>query len=168
MTDLHNSPRSSVGTDSPKRTDRRAFIGLGAAALASAGAVTIIGRTGIAQDSTPPAGGTPGASPEASPSASPAASPVAGEGDVTVVMVDIAFEPKEFTIAADTDVVVFLPNEGALEHNFTIDELGIATDTIPGGESTTVTINAPAGTYEYYCSIPGHREAGMVGTLTVE
>lgn len=163
MTDLHNSPRSSVGADLPKRTDRRAFIGFGAAALASAAAVAIIGRAGFAQDGTP-AAGTPGASPEASPSASP----VAGEGDVTVVMIDIAFEPKEFTITADTDVVVFLPNEGVLEHNFTIEELGIASETIPGGESTSVTINAPAGTYEYYCSVPGHREAGMVGTLTVE
>ncbi len=93
---------------------------------------------------------------------------MAGEGDVTVVMVDIAFEPNEFTIAADTDVVVALPNEGGLEHNFVIDELGIESELAPSGGSTTVTINAPAGTYEFYCSIPGHRKAGMVGTLTVE
>jgi len=164
MTEVRNTPQSERSTDAPRRTNRRAFIGLGAAALASAGAVAVIGRAGFAQDGTPPTNGTPGASPEASPSASP----VAGEGDVTVVMVDIAFEPNEFTIAAGTDVVVALPNEGALEHNFNIDELGVAADTIPGGETTTVTINAPAGTYEYYCSIPGHREAGMVGTLTVE
>jgi len=164
MTEIRNNPRSGVDTGTLRRTDRRAFIGLGAAALASAGAVAIIGRAGFAQDGTPPAGGTPGASPEASPSASP----VAGEADVTVTMVDIAFEPNEFTIAADTDVVVFLLNDGALEHNFVIDELGVASETVPGGGSTTVTINAPAGTYEYYCSIPGHREAGMVGTLTVE
>lgn len=166
------SIRKDTGPDTTAgstRTDRRAFLGLGAAALASAGAVAIVGRAGFAQDGTPPANGTPGASPEASPSASPAASPAAGgEGDVTVVMVDIAFEPSEFTIAADTDVVVSLPNEGVLEHNFVIDELDIASDLVPGGESTTVTINAAAGTYEYYCSVPGHKEAGMVGTLTVE
>ncbi len=163
MTELHNNPQGSVSVESPKRTDRRAFIGVGAAALATAGAVAIIGRAGLAQDGTP-AAGTPGASPEASPSASP----VAGEGDVTVAMIDIAFEPTEFTITADTDVVVSLPNEGVLEHNFTIEELGIASETILGGESTSVTINAPAGAYEYFCSVPGHREAGMVGTLTVE
>jgi plastocyanin len=36
------------------------------------------------------------------------------------------------------------------------------------GETGTVTINAPAGTYEYYCSIPGHGQGGMVGTLVVQ
>ena len=29
-------------------------------------------------------------------------------------------------------------------------------------------INAPAGEYEFYCNIPGHKEAGMVGKLTVQ
>jgi len=164
MADIQPTNHSDGGTEGATRFDRRAFFGLGAAAVAGAGAVSIITRGGLAQDGTPPAAGTPGASPEASPSASP----VAGEGDVTIVMVDIAFEPAEFTIAADTDVVVSLHNEGVLEHNFVIDELDIATELVPGGGSTTVTINAPAGTYEYYCSVPGHREAGMVGTLTVE
>jgi uncharacterized cupredoxin-like copper-binding protein len=36
------------------------------------------------------------------------------------------------------------------------------------GDTGSATINAPAGTYEYYCNVPGHREAGMVGTLTVQ
>lgn len=168
MTNARNTNHHDLPAGMSRRTDRRAFIGLGAAALAGAGAVSIIAKAGLAQDGTPSANGTPGASPEASPQASPGASPVAGEGDVTVAMVDIAFEPSEFTIEADTDVVVFLPNEGMLEHNFVIDELDIASEIIPGGESTTVTINAPAGTYEYYCSVPGHKEIGMVGTLTVE
>lgn len=152
-------------TTSTNRTDRRAFLGLGGAALASVGTVAIVGRSGFAQDGTPPAGGTPDASPEASPAASPAAG---GEGDVTVTMVDIAFEPSEITIPADTDVVVYLPNEGVLEHNFMIDDLDVDSDLVAGGDSMTVTINAAAGSYEYYCSVAGHKEAGMVGTLTVE
>jgi glucose dehydrogenase/plastocyanin len=99
--------------------------------------------------------------------ATPAAEASGGEG-VQVSAVDIAFEPKEFTIAANTDVVVTITNNGALQHDFTIDELGVKSDLLGGGESTEVTINAAAGTYEYYCSVTGHREAGMVGTLTVE
>jgi nitrite reductase (NO-forming) len=162
MTNIRTSRPDEPRSDAA-RMDRRTFFGLGAA-VAGAGTIAVLGRAGFAQDGTPPAGGTPDASPEASPSASPAA----GGGDVTVVMVDIAYEPTEFTIPADTDVVVSLPNEGQLEHNFVIDELNIASETIPGGETTSVTINAAAGEYEYYCSIPGHREAGMVGTLTVE
>ena len=91
----------------------------------------------------------------------------AGEGvTVQVVSHDIFFEPNEITIPANTDVTVSLPNEGAAPHNFSIDELGISVDIEPGATEETV-INAPAGTYEYYCNVPGHKEAGMVGTLTV-
>lgn len=86
---------------------------------------------------------------------------------VTVEMVDIAFEPNAFTISADTPTRIELPNTGALPHDFTIDKLDIHVDVAPG-ESSEVTINAPAGTYEYYCSVPGHKEAGMVGVMTVE
>jgi uncharacterized cupredoxin-like copper-binding protein/mono/diheme cytochrome c family protein len=84
-----------------------------------------------------------------------------------VTSFDIYFEPKEITIPANTDVPFTLPNDGASAHNFSIDELGISIDIAPGATEETV-INAPPGTYEYYCNIPGHKEAGMVGTLIVE
>ncbi len=86
---------------------------------------------------------------------------------VTVESVDIYFEPTEVTIPANTDVPFTLPNDGAAAHNFSIDELGISIDQAPGSTEETV-INAPPGTYEYYCNVPGHKAAGMVGTLTVE
>jgi plastocyanin len=89
----------------------------------------------------------------------------AGEA-VTVESYDIYFEPSELSIPADTDVTVSLPNAGVTLHNFSIDELGISVDIAPGATEET-TINAPAGTYEYYCNVPGHKPAGMVGTLTV-
>jgi uncharacterized cupredoxin-like copper-binding protein len=54
-----------------------------------------------------------------------------------------------------------------LPHNFSIDELGISVD-VAAGEEGEATINAAPGTYEFYCNVPGHREAGMVGTLTVQ
>jgi uncharacterized cupredoxin-like copper-binding protein/mono/diheme cytochrome c family protein len=84
-----------------------------------------------------------------------------------VTSFDIYFEPKEITIPANTDVPFTLPNDGASAHNFSIDELDISIDIAPGATEETV-INAPPGTYEYYCNIPGHKEAGMVGTLIVE
>jgi uncharacterized cupredoxin-like copper-binding protein/mono/diheme cytochrome c family protein len=85
----------------------------------------------------------------------------------TVTSFDIYFEPKEVTIPADTDVTFTLPNDGVTVHNFSIDALGISVDQ-PPGETQTAAINAPPGTYEYYCNVPGHKEAGMVGTLVVE
>jgi uncharacterized cupredoxin-like copper-binding protein len=118
---------------------------------------------------------TGGASPVASPGASPIASPVAeeaagGEAEATAVtmdMVDIAFDPTEFSIPAGTDVEVTLTNSGAAVHDFTIEELGIHEVLDPGGE-TTFTINADAGDYDYICTQPGHKEAGMVGVMTVQ
>jgi uncharacterized cupredoxin-like copper-binding protein len=107
------------------------------------------------------AGATPAAGEEQA-----AAGAGAGEA-VTVESYDIYFEPSALSIPADTDVTVSLPNDGVTLHNFSIDELGISVDIAPGATEETV-INAPAGTYEYYCNVPGHKPAGMVGTLTVQ
>ena len=84
-----------------------------------------------------------------------------------VTSFDIYFEPKEVTIPANTDVPFTLPNDGVTLHNFSLDELGIDVDIAPGA-TEEVLINAPPGTYEYYCNVPGHKQAGMVGTLIVE
>ena len=120
------------------------------------------------------------ASPAASPAAgaaTPAAAgapppsggqPAAAAQPVTIKAADIKFEPKEAQIPAATDVTVLLPNEGALPHNFSIDQLKISVDLPAGEKDAKTTINAPAGSYEYYCDIPGHKEAGMAGTLTVK
>jgi uncharacterized cupredoxin-like copper-binding protein len=118
------------------------------------------------------------ASPVASPMASPMASPVAGgppQTAATVEMVDIAFAPNMFTIAANTDVTITLPNTGVLPHNFSVNDhnqfpgmanLGIDVDVAPGA-SGTATVNAAAGQYYFYCDVPGHEEAGMHGVMTV-
>ncbi|MGI8644443.1 MAG: PQQ-dependent sugar dehydrogenase [Thermomicrobiales bacterium] len=148
------------------------------------GAETATGETGApaaspqaspeASDATTPMAASPeaaGTTPEAGATTPEAAGSPQASGssptDVTVVSVDIDFNPNEFTISANTDVTVTLPNEGSGPHNFSIDELGIDVDIAPG-ETKTVTINAPAGTYTYYCNVPGHRAAGMEGTMTVQ
>jgi plastocyanin len=86
-------------------------------------------------------------------------------GDVTVVATEFAFEPADITVAADEDVALTLENAGVVEHDITIDELDL--EIYAGAtETVTETVNVPAGTYDYYCSIPGHRSSGMEGTLT--
>lgn len=114
-----------------------------------------------------PGEGTPAAEAPAAtaPGGTPAASTDSGGTTQSVASLDISFDPAEFTVPADTDVMVSLPNEGALPHNFSIDELGIDVDIATGAAEET-TINAPAAEYEYYCNVPGHKEAGMVGTMT--
>jgi uncharacterized cupredoxin-like copper-binding protein len=116
-------------------------------------------------DEATPAGAT--TEPTSAPEEEQAAAGAGAAEAVTVESYDIYFEPSELSLPADTDVPVSLPNAGAAPHNFSIDELSISVDIAPGATEET-TINAPAGTYEYYCNIPGHKEAGMVGVLTVE
>ena len=95
------------------------------------------------------------------------ASPVAdGARQIEVNATIEAFDPDEITADAGEDLAIILTSEDML-HDFTIDELDahVAADrgeTAEGG----VTVDE-AGTYTYYCSVPGHRQAGMEGTLTV-
>jgi uncharacterized cupredoxin-like copper-binding protein len=128
----------------------------------------MVGTLTVSEEAaTAPAGAAaPAGSPAAPVAASPAAPEAAAAQSVEFVAQDIYFEPKEVTIPANTDVTAVIRNDGAAPHNFSIDELGIDVDVAPGETQETV-INAPAGEYEYYCNVPGHKEAGMVGTLTV-
>jgi plastocyanin len=68
-------------------------------------------------------------------------------------------------------VSIDFANMSPLAHNMTIESsahkiLG-ATPTFQGG-SKTLTLDLKPGTYKFFCSVPGHRMAGMEGTLTVK
>jgi plastocyanin len=68
-------------------------------------------------------------------------------------------------------VTVDFTNKSSLPHNMTIQQgtngpvIG-ATPTFSGG-TKTLKVTLKPGTYTFYCSVPGHRQAGMQGTLTV-
>jgi uncharacterized cupredoxin-like copper-binding protein len=68
-------------------------------------------------------------------------------------------------------VTINFANSSPLGHNLTIQQgtngatVG-ATPTFQGG-SKTLTVTLKPGTYTFFCSVPGHRQAGMQGTLTV-
>ena len=80
---------------------------------------------------------------------------------------DIKFVPNELTIPANTEVKIKVTNKGVLQHDFHVDKLDITSKLLNSGESDTVTIKAAPGTYDFWCTVPGHKEAGMTGTLTV-
>jgi plastocyanin len=68
-------------------------------------------------------------------------------------------------------VSIDFTNKAPLSHNLTIasssgEVLG-ATPTFTGG-SKTLSLTLKPGTYKFYCTVPGHRAAGMEGTLTVQ
>lgn len=100
------------------------------------------------------------------PATATVATPSAG-GEVTVELFDIGYRADAITIPVATDVAVSLVNSGDSAHTFVVDELGIDVE-VPAHESRLIVVNAQAGSYAYYCVLPGHRAVGMVGTLTVE
>ncbi|MFI4991774.1 MAG: plastocyanin/azurin family copper-binding protein [Solirubrobacterales bacterium] len=68
-------------------------------------------------------------------------------------------------------VSIDFTNSSSLGHNVTIESssgqsVG-ATPTFAGG-SKTLSVSLKPGTYKFFCSVPGHRQAGMEGTLTVK
>jgi uncharacterized cupredoxin-like copper-binding protein len=68
-------------------------------------------------------------------------------------------------------VSIAFTNMSPLGHNVTVASASGAvvgaTPTIQGS-TKTLSLNLKAGTYKFYCSVPGHRMAGMEGTLTVK
>ena len=81
----------------------------------------------------------------------------------------LAYNTKTLA-ASSSHVTIDFTNKSPLPHNVTIANaagkvLG-ATPTFSGG-TKTLTLNLPPGTYTFYCSVPGHAQAGMKGTLTV-
>jgi plastocyanin len=96
-------------------------------------------------------------------SASPLALEANSEGQ-------LAYNTKTLSANAGK-VTIDFTNQAPLAHNVTIEAAGGkilgATPTFQGG-SKTLTLQLPAGTYKFFCSVPGHRQAGMEGTLTVK
>ncbi len=66
-------------------------------------------------------------------------------------------------------MTIQMTNGSPIEHNVTVAEgakvLG-STPTFSGG-TKALTLKLKPGTYTFFCSVPGHRQAGMEGTLTV-
>jgi uncharacterized cupredoxin-like copper-binding protein len=86
-------------------------------------------------------------------------------GEVTVVGRDVVF--VETTINAEPGPLqVTLRNDGAQQHSFRIDDPEFRVQAGPGNDKAG-TVDLDAGTYAYYCDIPGHR-ATMHGQLVVK
>lgn len=92
--------------------------------------------------------------------------PAATEGAVLEIEgSEFAFDPAELKAAAGP-TTIRLTNKGASEHDIMIDELDVHL-TAAAGASAETEVTLEPGNYELYCSIPGHRESGMQGKLTV-
>jgi plastocyanin len=67
-------------------------------------------------------------------------------------------------------VTIDFTNDSSLSHDVRIEGNGVedeGTDQVTGG-STSATLDLQPGTYTFFCSVDGHRAAGMEGTLVVK
>jgi uncharacterized cupredoxin-like copper-binding protein len=98
-----------------------------------------------------------------------------GEGSVVQIEAaggtELAYVQKEVTAKAGPISIEFT-NPQSLSHDVEVEDqsgedIG-ATELIADSKTTATIANVKPGDYTFYCSVPGHREAGMEGTLTVE
>lgn len=153
-----------------------------ALALMAAGALTVtLAACG---------GGSEQASPEESARAAAAAALFTGPAGQTVSldMADLKYSTGSVTAKAGEVIEIALANKGSIDHDVSFKELpGDAALRVDGKEKDVdagktaihahmksgstgalrLKVSTP-GTYEFYCSVAGHKEAGMKGTLTVQ
>jgi uncharacterized cupredoxin-like copper-binding protein len=86
--------------------------------------------------------------------------------DLIVEMGSLSYAPSRL-VAAAGPVGFAVTNGDLFWHTFTIDELNVNLRA-PTGAGRRAVVDARPGTYEFYCAVPGHRTAGMKGTLVVQ
>ncbi len=116
--------------------------------------------------STPTAATTPSAATSSTPAAagvqklSLSANP---EGQLTYNTTSLS--------ANSGPIAIDFTNMSPVGHNVTVaSSSGAVVGTTPTfqGGSKSLALNLKPGTYKFYCTVPGHRQAGMEGTLTVK
>ena len=135
-----------------------------AAALALAGC-----GGGSSSSSSGSNGGGSGGSSSGSSSSSPSSS---SSGQTVKLAADtsgqLKFDKKTLKAKSGQFTIAFT-NSSSIPHAVEVEGHGVEkkTPTITNGNNT-LALNLKPGKYEFYCPVPGHRQAGMQGTLTVK
>jgi nitrite reductase (NO-forming) len=113
-----------------------------------------------------------GAATPAPAGASSAPAPSSGSAGVVVGAVeieafDLGFTPTTLEVDAAGRYEFTLNNTGTIGHDVTFPD-GTTSGMIEAGKSATVEVDVPAEGLTFLCSVPGHAQAGMEGTVTVK
>lgn len=96
-----------------------------------------------------------------------AADSPAGGTAVEVVAEDIQFDETSYLASAGT-VDLQYRNDGSIKHTLVIDDVeDLKLELAGNGDEDEGAVDLEAGTYTFYCDVPGHRAAGMEATLEV-
>ena len=154
-----------------------AALALGVAACGGSSSSSSSGSSSAAPAATSSAASTgSGTSSAANATTSSSSAAAAGGGGSSSLAIaanssgSLSYDKKTLSAKAGK-VTITMTNMSPIGHNITIQQgtsgavLG-STPTFQGG-TKSVSLTLKAGTYTFYCSVPGHRAGGMVGTLTV-
>ena len=111
--------------------------------------------------------------------------------EITLNATDFMYSPVSVTVPVGELVTLTFQNTGAVEHDFVIEKIDASVDMVedsgsdthhmhgadanydlhfsaqPGETSTVKFTVSESGTYQFFCSVTGHKEAGMIGELIV-
>ena len=88
---------------------------------------------------------------------------------ITITASDFKYEPAQFTFQQGQTYEITFVNDGPSTHDITIDDLGMNSGVINPGDSVTFEFTPEqAGSFEAYCTVPGHKDLGMVANVTVQ
>ena len=118
----------------------------------------------------------PAPSTSTGPSASSGSSgsQTSASGEIEIIATDEAgqfrFVPDRIEVRPGQTISLRVVNQGASAHDLAVPDLGVETGQIDPGQEATLTLTAPStpGQYRFICTIPGHEQLGMRGTLVVQ
>ncbi|MGB2758087.1 MAG: multicopper oxidase domain-containing protein, partial [Acidimicrobiia bacterium] len=97
----------------------------------------------------------------------PAGAASAASKEVNVELVDIAVKPKAITVAAGTDLTLKVKNTGAAVHNIQVNGGKTGSGDLKNGASKAVKLGKVTKSLKLWCTIAGHKEAGMTFDVNV-
>jgi plastocyanin len=136
------------------------------ALMAVAGVLALAGCGGSSSSSSSGSSGSSGGGSSSSSSSS------SGGGQTLKLAADpkgkLAFDKKTLTAKAG-NVTIDFSNKSGIPHAVEVNGHGVTkeTSTITSG-ANSLSLNLKPGKYTFFCPVDGHRQAGMVGTLTVK
>src|SRR3954452_14732007 len=92
-----------------------------------------------------------------------------GTLDIPVAQAGLAFQFATAQAKAG-QVTIQAKNPQPTGHNIAVEGNGVDQkgQVVQGGATSKISVNLKPGNYTFFCSVPGHREGGMVGKLTVK
>jgi FtsP/CotA-like multicopper oxidase with cupredoxin domain len=128
------------------------FIAMAGVLVALVATVVVIGLIGLLRDEN--GGGDAGGGSASGPTT------------IDVSLSEFAIDGN--LAAAPGAVTLAVVNEGTQQHNLVVEELGMETPMLNGGDAATLDLGTvDAGEYRLFCSVTGHAEAGMDTTLVI-